>query len=302
MLSSSQVGAVVANVSAEHAGLYAALEDELRPAPAALSVVGTAAAMRLWRLRAEATDERPEAPWHPSELRLCETMDGRRELSGHFCPEGASVVEAAIVAATPKFDPIEEPLLTGAERRAPCRRPGGDVPVVLGQLERPVSRHPHEPACFCRGRAEGTGFWWPRAVGRWDAGARRGIEWLSCGSELHRLVTSGRSTVLDYGPLCQDRRPSDLGSPGRARPALPPPGCDRPPSWCGAHHVVNVSKGGPTRLDNLVLACSRHHHLWHDQSWQLNLARDGTLRLVPTRGLALASSPAGNTLVSSSLF
>ncbi len=39
-LSSSQVGAVVANVSAEHAGLYAAHEDELTPVLAALSVPG----------------------------------------------------------------------------------------------------------------------------------------------------------------------------------------------------------------------------------------------------------------------
>ena len=39
-LSSSQVGAVVANVSAEHAGLYAAHEDELTPVLAGLSVRG----------------------------------------------------------------------------------------------------------------------------------------------------------------------------------------------------------------------------------------------------------------------
>jgi hypothetical protein len=46
-LSSSQVGAVVANVSAEHAGPYAAHEVELTPALAALSVRDTAAAMRV---------------------------------------------------------------------------------------------------------------------------------------------------------------------------------------------------------------------------------------------------------------
>jgi hypothetical protein len=117
-LSSSQVGAVVANVSAGHASLYAAHEDELTPVLAALSVRDTAAAMRAWRLRAEATDDGPEAPSHPSELHLSETMDGRRELSGHLYAEDAAVVEAAIAAATPKFDPLEEPLLTGAERRA----------------------------------------------------------------------------------------------------------------------------------------------------------------------------------------
>ncbi|HUC14479.1 MAG TPA: HNH endonuclease signature motif containing protein [Acidimicrobiales bacterium] len=34
------------------------------------------------------------------------------------------------------------------------------------------------------------------------------------------------------------------------------PGCDLPPPWCDAHHVVHFSKGGPTRLDNLVLGCT----------------------------------------------
>ena len=96
LLSSSQVGAVVANVSAEHADLYAAHEDELTPALAALSVRDTAAAMRLWRLRAEAADDGPEAPWRLSELHLSETMEGRRELSGHVGPEDAAVVEAEV--------------------------------------------------------------------------------------------------------------------------------------------------------------------------------------------------------------
>ena len=65
VLSSSQVGAVVANVSAEHASLYAAHEDELTPVLAALSVRDTAAAMRSWRLHAEATTDGAEPPRVP---------------------------------------------------------------------------------------------------------------------------------------------------------------------------------------------------------------------------------------------
>jgi hypothetical protein len=55
-------------------------------------------------------------------------------------------------------------------------------------------------------------------------------------------------------------------------------------------------------LDNLVLGCTRHHHLWHDQGWQLSLARDGTLSLVSPHGLVLTSSPAARELVGASLF
>jgi hypothetical protein len=41
------------------------------------------------------------------------------------------------------------------------------------------------------------------------------------------------------------------------------PGCDRPPSWCDAHHVRHWADGGPTSLDNLLLLCRRHHRLVH---------------------------------------
>jgi hypothetical protein len=51
-----------------------------------------------------------------------------------------------------------------------------------------------------------------------------------------------------------------------------------------------------------VLGCSRHHHLWHDQGWQLSLARDGTLTLVSPMGLVLTSSPSAIELVSATLF
>ncbi len=42
-------------------------------------------------------------------------------------------------------------------------------------------------------------------------------------------------------------------------------GCDRPPSWCEAHHIDEwTAHGGLTNVDDGVLLC-RHHHMWvHD--------------------------------------
>lgn len=42
-------------------------------------------------------------------------------------------------------------------------------------------------------------------------------------------------------------------------------GCDRPPSWCEAHHIDEwTAHGGATDVDDGVLLC-RHHHMWvHD--------------------------------------
>jgi hypothetical protein len=42
------------------------------------------------------------------------------------------------------------------------------------------------------------------------------------------------------------------------------PGCDRPPPWTDAHHLVHWLDNGPSKLDNLVLLCPRHHTFLHE--------------------------------------
>jgi hypothetical protein len=49
------------------------------------------------------------------------------------------------------------------------------------------------------------------------------------------------------------------------------PGCDRPPSWCDAHHCVYWSRGGPTALGNLCLLCAHHHDAVHHDGWEIEM-------------------------------
>ena len=49
------------------------------------------------------------------------------------------------------------------------------------------------------------------------------------------------------------------------------PGCDRPPSWCDAHHITHWADGGDTSLRNLVLLCGHHHELMHDAHWNIKM-------------------------------
>ena len=46
--------------------------------------------------------------------------------------------------------------------------------------------------------------------------------------------------------------------------------CGADPAICDIHHVQPVSQGGPTRLDNLVLACWQHHNAVHHFGWQIH--------------------------------
>ncbi len=51
-------------------------------------------------------------------------------------------------------------------------------------------------------------------------------------------------------------------------------GCDRPPSWCEAHHINQwVRDDGKTDIADGVLLCRRHHLLLHNTGWKI--IRDG---------------------------
>ena len=48
------------------------------------------------------------------------------------------------------------------------------------------------------------------------------------------------------------------------------PGCDRPPSWCEAHHINPWDKDhGRTDIADGILLCRRHHLLLHNNHWTI---------------------------------
>ena len=86
---------------------------------------------------------------------------------------------------------------------------------------------------------------------------------LACDASVMRVVMAGRSEPLDVG------RRTPVVSPAIRRAVIVRdhrcrfPGCDRPHTWCDAHHVVHWADGGPTAVPNLVLLCRRHHRMVH---------------------------------------
>jgi hypothetical protein len=86
---------------------------------------------------------------------------------------------------------------------------------------------------------------------------------LACDASITRVVMAGPSEPLDVG------RRTPVISPAMRRAVILRdghcrfPGCDRPHTWCDAHHVVHWAEGGPTALPNLLLLCRRHHRMVH---------------------------------------
>ena len=57
--------------------------------------------------------------------------------------------------------------------------------------------------------------------------------------------------------------------------------CDANPAICQGHHIEPASRGGPTKLDNLVPACWNCHHRIHHHGWQIHKSPDGNHTLHP---------------------
>jgi hypothetical protein len=110
---------------------------------------------------------------------------------------------------------------------------------------------------------------------------------IACDASMVRAVMAGPSEPLDLGR----RTPAVSAAQRRAVIVRDHhcrfPGCDRPPVWCDAHHIVHWEDGGPTDLGNLILLCRRHHTMLH--------ACDG-FRLAVEDGRPVFRRPDGSVL------
>jgi hypothetical protein len=290
VLGAGHVQAIVANLKDRAVGLFADHEAELVPELARLPVGETAIAMQDWARRADAVlGDDPDKPQPERSLHLSRILDGRRELSGSFDPEGGAVIATALrLASTRDID--------GEPARSPAHRRGDALVDVCRwfldhQQHRRGGRHrPHLNVVATLDDLE------RRGQGRLlDGSILDGatVQRLFCDAGVHRVLVAGRSSILDYGTTTR-AVPANLFNALVIRDRhCRFPGCDRPPEWCEAHHVRWVLDGGPTSLDNLTLQCSRHHHLLHSPGWAAKLLPDGTFVVTGPDGRTLEGQPPG---------
>ncbi|GAA0035929.1 HNH endonuclease signature motif containing protein [Brevibacterium metallidurans] len=69
------------------------------------------------------------------------------------------------------------------------------------------------------------------------------------------------------------------------------PGCETPPGWCDAHHIVPWSNGGKTDINNLTLACGLHHHLIDKSDWYAYMLFDGRPAWIPPASIDVERRP-----------
>jgi hypothetical protein len=97
----------------------------------------------------------------------------------------------------------------------------------------------------------------------------------ACDSDLYRVVVNAEGEVLDIGRTSRFWTiPIRRAITNRDRGCIFP-GCDRPPSWCDAHHCWEWDDGGPTSQDNGCLLCRRHHTFIHKKKWRVVIPKPG---------------------------
>jgi Domain of unknown function (DUF222)/HNH endonuclease len=73
------------------------------------------------------------------------------------------------------------------------------------------------------------------------------------------------------------------------------PGCSAPPGWSQIHHIIDYADGGPTTVDNGVMACRYDHRERIRQGWKAVII-DGRAGWIPPRWIDPAQQPRYNTM------
>lgn len=231
-------------------------------------------------------------------LSVSPTLGGMVALDGLLDAEAGEVVITALEAVMDtdrRHGPADEPAPSTPQRRADalvgiCRHVLGDPRGLFGGDTTPTRRHRPQVVtvvdlAWLETRAGTTG---PALVETIRAEAihtgalsAETLRRISCDAAVSRVITTGGSEPLDVG------RASRTVTPAQWRALLVRdrhcvfPGCDRPPGWCEAHHLVHWTDHGPTNLPNLALVCWAHHHKLHEGRWTLQAHPDRTWTATP---------------------
>jgi hypothetical protein len=279
----SWLGCPVDDVTAD---LLLAAASALVAESADLTVEELAVRARARRAELEVAriEEREAALLEKRSLTMTRLPDGMTRLVALLDPENAAQVRAIVDAATsprlggPRFvdealaekldalladprtteqvalDTVVELLRLGSGADVTAfigaRRPAAQVLVTLADLESGAG------AAYFEGQTE------PVSV----ATAQR----LVCESGVQPILFGTEGNVLDLGrELRLFTRRQRIALAARDG-GCSWTGCDRPPSWCEAHHINEwVRDRGRTDVDDGVLLCKHHHLLLHNNRWRI---------------------------------
>lgn len=117
---------------------------------------------------------------------------------------------------------------------------------------------------------------------------------LCCDASLSRVIVDPGGVPLDVGRATRTATPAIRRALALRDRGCAWPGCDRPPSWCEAHHAVGWLQGGATALDNMLLLCPLHHHRVHTEGWTITFGADRRPTFLPPSRIDPTRTPRRN--------
>jgi hypothetical protein len=312
-LRSGHVREIVSHAPKRFVDEFAAQQDTFVPILTKLTAEAAGHAMRAWKQAAKDRAGEKDPGVDKRELHFSEMLDGRHRLDGEFDAETSATITRALQLA-------EQPNTDSEPDRSAARRRGDALASVfwffLTHHEVTGSKRNRPHVNITVNGATGDAVT-PDAKLVPSAAVNR---WL-CDSVAHRVVLDDNGVILDHGrgkrTATDEQWATLITRDGGCRAH----GCDRGPHWCEAHHVHPWEHGGFTDIDNLVLACERHHHLcpkcsvrgpkhrrtatiadqrrltkhkgWHSFGWELKLLPDATLETTLPSGRVLTTRPRG---------
>jgi Domain of unknown function (DUF222)/HNH endonuclease len=291
-------------ISYQHVSVVAAVlpdvEPEVLAAGAGKLLAEQAAQLAPGRLRHAAVRIRdhfdPEAAERRARQRLdgrwltvARTFEGAVSVQGMLDPAGGELLITTLRALMPP--PAPEDLCTPAARRADalldlCRLASAHAPTAGGEK-------PHVTVTIdwevLRGATTGGA-----SLGSGTPVTPETARRLACDATIIPAVLGTAGEPLDLGRAARlvstaQRRALVLRDQGCRFP-----GCDRPPQWTDAHHLIPWAQGGPTDLHNLLLLCRWHHTAVHEGGWTLTHdppTNTATARRPDGRPLDISSGP-----------
>jgi Domain of unknown function (DUF222)/HNH endonuclease len=311
-LSAAQVAVIRQAVPPLLADLFDEHQHTVVDAVAELNIADTTTVCREWRARAEAiVDIPPPDPFRDRVWKSSRLEDGSTVGQFAFDPTSADVINQALDTAR-THDDIDDTRSHGQTMAdamttiaaffnanhdrdiSPRHRRHADITIDVHQIF-----HPHCDPATCPGHdtsdpaklfdlVHGSGHCVTTADGvllpDWASDA------YVCDCVMHRVIRSA-SAVLDYG-IAERTPPRDLFRAVAARDrGCRFPGCHRKVAFTQAHHILYWEDKGPTRIENLLLLCSYHHHLIHRQQWHIRLDPNADAHFTTPDGRVFTSKP-----------
>jgi hypothetical protein len=100
---------------------------------------------------------------------------------------------------------------------------------------------------------------------------------LACEAGVIPVVLGGKSQPLDVGRKRRFHTKAQRIAMAVRDKGCAAEGCERPGSWCHAHHLTPWSQGGGTSVEDGVLLCPRHHTFAHHQDYELTHHESGKI-------------------------